>query len=90
MEFPEFSALMMATERVEPGAAFRVCAHEETAMSKNGSRELTPADARVLEPDVLGVLALLLHGRNEPAEPKPAPPRPPAGWRGLGRSRSLK
>jgi hypothetical protein len=56
-------------------------------MSKNASRELTPADTRILEPDVLGVLALVLHGRDEPAKP-PQTPRPPAGWRGLGRTRT--
>lgn len=57
-------------------------------MSKSASRELTPADTRVLEPDVLGVLALLLHGRDAPQKPQPDPPRPPAGWRGRGRRRS--
>jgi hypothetical protein len=57
-------------------------------MSKNASRELTPADTRVLEPDVLGVLAIVLHGRDEPVQPQPEPPRPPAGWRGRGRLRA--
>jgi len=54
-------------------------------MSGKTSRELTPAALRVLEPDLLGALALVLHGR----EPRPPPtsPRPPTGWRGLGRRR---
>jgi hypothetical protein len=56
-------------------------------MSKNASRELTPVDTRLLEPDVLGVLAIVLHGRDEPVRPQPEPPRPPAGWRGRGRLR---
>lgn len=56
-------------------------------MFKNASRELTPADTRVLEPDVLGALALVLHGRDEPEErPRSDPPRTPAGWRGRGRA----
>jgi hypothetical protein len=57
-------------------------------MSTKASRELTPADLRVLEPDVLGVLALVLHGRVARAAPQPSAPRPPAGWRGLGRRRA--
>jgi hypothetical protein len=55
-------------------------------MSENASRELTPADLRVLEPDALGRLALVLHGRDDRPNPRPGPP-PPAGWRGLGRRR---
>jgi hypothetical protein len=56
-------------------------------MSDKASRELTPADLRVLEPDVLGALALVLHGRDASEEPRPQPPRPPAGRSWLGRRR---
>jgi hypothetical protein len=55
-------------------------------MSDKASRELTPADLKLLEPDVLGALALVLHGRDERPSPRPAPSAP-AGWRGLGRRR---
>ena len=33
-------------------------------MLMNASRELTPADLRVLEPDLFGAVALVLHGRE--------------------------
>jgi hypothetical protein len=55
-------------------------------MSDKASRELTPADVKLLEPDVLGALALVLHGRDERPSPRPAP-SPPASWRGPGRRR---
>jgi hypothetical protein len=37
------------------------------------SRELTPLDVRVLEPDLLGAVALVLHGQDgaRAAEPEP-------------------
>jgi hypothetical protein len=56
-------------------------------MSDKASRELTPADVKLLEPDVLGALALVLHGRDERPDGRPAPLPSPAGWRGLGRRR---
>lgn len=57
-------------------------------MTTNAPRELTPADARVLEPDLLGALSLVLHGRTEPERAPPSgPSRTPAGWRGRGRQR---
>jgi hypothetical protein len=53
-------------------------------MSEKASRELTPADLKVLEPDLLGALALMLHGRDTPdRQPRPSPQ--PAAWRGQGR-----
>jgi hypothetical protein len=51
-------------------------------MSDKPSRELTPADLRVLEPDVLGAVALVLYGRSQQPRAKPGPPRAPASWRG--------
>jgi hypothetical protein len=58
-------------------------------MSDKASRELTPADLKVLEPDLLGALAVVLYGREERPDPRAAPPRPaPAGWRGPGRRRN--
>lgn len=33
-------------------------------MSLDASRELTPADLRVLAPDLFGAVALVLHGRE--------------------------
>jgi hypothetical protein len=56
-------------------------------MSKNISRDLTPADARFLEPDLLGLLAFVLHGHDQPSTPRPELNRPPANWRGLKRRR---
>lgn len=57
-------------------------------MSEWTSRDLTPADLRVLEPDVIGVLALILHGRDRAPDPKPERPRTaPSGWRGRRRPR---
>jgi hypothetical protein len=55
-------------------------------MSAKTSRELVPADLRSLEPDVLGALALVLHGRTTEATQPPAV-RAPAAWRGAGRRR---
>lgn len=45
-------------------------------MSLSASRELTPADLRVLEPDLFGAVALMLHGRERPE--RRAAPNPPA------------
>jgi hypothetical protein len=39
------------------------------AMFQRTLRELTPADVRVLEPDLLGAIAVVLYGRD----PRPAP-----------------
>lgn len=52
-------------------------------MLVNASRELTPADLRVLEPDLFGAVALVLHGRGPeerriPPEPQPERDRRPA------------
>jgi hypothetical protein len=45
----------------------------------NASRQLTPADLRVLEPDLLGVIAMVLHGREAPEAESPSEwPRRPA------------
>jgi hypothetical protein len=54
-------------------------------MSEKAQREITPADLRLLEPDVLGALALVLHGRDGRIEPRPR--SAPASWRGRGRHR---
>jgi hypothetical protein len=56
-------------------------------MSGKAPREQPPVDPRVLEADVLGALAIVLHGREAEAPPRPAP-RPPAAWRGRGRGAS--
>lgn len=50
-------------------------------MSDETSRELTPADIRVLEPDLLGALAIALYGRTEESTGLSAPSAP-TGWRG--------
>lgn len=56
-------------------------------MADKTSRELTPADLRVLEPDVLGTLAILLHGCEQGEGPGPSSLGSPANWRGRRRSR---
>ena len=50
------------------------------------SRDLTPADLRVFEPDLLGAIGFVLYGREEtPQPPRSQKPRrrdqqePPAG-----------
>ncbi|CAN7376541.1 hypothetical protein LJR225_002331 [Phenylobacterium sp. LjRoot225] len=42
-------------------------------MSDKTSRELTPADLRMLEPDLLGAIGFALYGRE--AAPPQRPPR---------------